>query len=186
MMYDAAFRRQAYITGNRECSKVNPSLYSICFAGAACTRTRCELCLSLSHPTHECSLVNEDLDVSMQLKSLESAVLAFSAQAPQQQGRFRLQEVCRNWNAGRCRMPQCRYRHACRVCGALTLPIRVATDSWEKIPGPNFQPLGYPTPNEHNGGQGPYQQTQMQFGTRRPGPGPSDCSNRTRAGSQPY
>ena len=49
--YDAVFRRQAFITGNRLCSKVNPSLYSICFSGVARTEVRIELCLSLSHPT---------------------------------------------------------------------------------------------------------------------------------------
>ena len=32
-------------TGYRQWSKVNPSLYSICFAGDACTGVRCELCL---------------------------------------------------------------------------------------------------------------------------------------------
>ncbi len=46
--YDAVFRRQAFISGNRQWSKVNPSLYSICFSGAARTGVRCELCLSLS------------------------------------------------------------------------------------------------------------------------------------------
>ena len=30
--YDSAFRRQAFITGNKQWSRVNPSLYSICFA----------------------------------------------------------------------------------------------------------------------------------------------------------
>ena len=33
--YDAAFRRQAAITGNRKWSQINPSLYSICFTGCA-------------------------------------------------------------------------------------------------------------------------------------------------------
>ena len=31
--YDAAFRHQAAITGNRKWSQINPSLYSICFTG---------------------------------------------------------------------------------------------------------------------------------------------------------
>ena len=33
--YDLAFHRQAAATGNKSWSKINPSLYSICFSGAA-------------------------------------------------------------------------------------------------------------------------------------------------------
>ena len=33
--YDLAFRRQAAATGNKHWSKINPSLYSICFSGVA-------------------------------------------------------------------------------------------------------------------------------------------------------
>ena len=85
--YDAAFRRQAFITGNQQWSKVNPSLYSICFSGVARTGQRCELCLSLSHPTSECTMVNDpDPDVSARLKTLESAVLAFTSHSSPQQG----------------------------------------------------------------------------------------------------
>ena len=81
--YDAAFRRQAFITGNHQWSKVNSSLYSICFSGVARTGTRCELCLSLLHPTRECTLVGDtDPDISTRLKTLESAVLTFTAQSP--------------------------------------------------------------------------------------------------------
>ena len=83
--YNAAFRRQAFITGNHQWSKVNPSLYSICFSGVARTCTRCELCLSLSRPIREYTLVGGDTDpdISTRLKTLESAVLTFTAQFPQ-------------------------------------------------------------------------------------------------------
>lgn len=49
--HDAAFRQQAFITGNQQWSRLNPSLYSICFSGAVRTGMCCELCLSLSHLT---------------------------------------------------------------------------------------------------------------------------------------
>lgn len=98
--YDTAFRRQAFITGNRLWSKVNPSLYSICFTGAACTGVRCELCLSLSHPTRDCALVSDpDPDVASRLKTLESAVLAITSPPSQSAGgasRPRVGEVCRS------------------------------------------------------------------------------------------
>ena len=119
--YDAAFRRQALITGNRHWSRVNPSLYSICFSGVARTGQRCDLCLSLSHPTRECTLVSDpDPDLTTRLRTLESAVLALSSSpstpAPSA-SHTQATEVCRNFNVGMCRMPNCRYRHVCRVCG---------------------------------------------------------------------
>ena len=119
--YDAAFRRQALITGNRHWSRVNPSLYSICFSGVARTGQRCDLCLSLSHPTRECTLVSDpDPDLTTRLRTLESAVLALSSSpstpAPSA-SHTQATEVSRNFNVGRCRMPNCRYRHVCRVCG---------------------------------------------------------------------
>ena len=104
--YDAAFQRQAFITGNHQWSKVNPSImYSICFSGVARTGQRCELCLSLSYTTQECTLIGDtDPEVSSRLEALESAVLAFSARSP---GSTRPSELCRNFNAGRCRMTGC-------------------------------------------------------------------------------
>ena len=121
--YDSAFRRQAFITGNRQWSKINPTLYSICFSGVARVGQRFELCLSLLHPNRECTLVSDpDLDVSTRLKILESAVLAFTLQpVPPPMipppPRARSAEVCRNFNAGKCRMPTCRFRDVCKVCG---------------------------------------------------------------------
>ena len=145
--YDAAFRRQAFITGNRQWSKVNPSLYSICFSGAARTGVRCKLCLSLCHPTCECTLVcDPNPDVSTRLKTLESAVLAFTSHAPLQQGlplRAKSSDVCRNWNAGKCHMPQCRFRHACIVCGGPNPAFACFNRVSVQIP------IGYPSVNLH-------------------------------------
>ena len=66
------------------------------------------------------SISGPDPDLPTRIKLLESAVLAIAAPTAQQPaGRPRTlsQETCRNWNLGRCRFSQCRYRHACRVCG---------------------------------------------------------------------
>jgi hypothetical protein len=181
--YDAAFRRQAFITGNRQWSKVNPSLYSICFSGVARTGVRCELCLSLSHPTRECTLVcDPDPDISTRLKTLESAVLAFSANAPQQPGpsprATRSSDTCRNWNIGRCRMLSCRYKHACRVCGGPNPAFACCDRPLGPRTHPNTQPLGPPPANDPRDGLGPF--------NRRFGPGPADRGARARPGSTPY
>ena len=52
--YDAAFRRQAAATGQRDWSKINTSLYTICFTGKARRSQRCDNCLSAAHKTAEC------------------------------------------------------------------------------------------------------------------------------------
>ena len=178
--YDAAFRRQASITGNRQWSRVNPSLYSICFSGVARSGTRCDLCLSLSHPTRDCSLAGgQDSEVSSRLKTLESAVLAITSQVPQQphlQLRERSPEVCRNWNSGRCRMLHCRYRHACRVCGGPNPAYACCDRALGMRSDPNMHPLG----RQHVGG--PY----LGPGPSSPGPGSSDRSTRIRRNAQPY
>ena len=47
--YDATFRRQAAAQGKTEWSRVNPSLYAICFTGKARRTERCDRCLSTTH-----------------------------------------------------------------------------------------------------------------------------------------
>ena len=117
--YDAAFRRQAAITGNRKWSQINPSLYSICFTGRAQEIKRCELCLSTAHPVNQCPLQAEaDPELPTRVKAVESAVLTLASRSqasgwhPRPPG-----EVCRLWNANNCRFARCRYRHACSICG---------------------------------------------------------------------
>ena len=70
-------------TGHKQWSKVNSSLYTICFTGKARKATRCDLCLSTTHKTSECSLaIDEDPDLGQHLKAVESAVIAFSVPSP--------------------------------------------------------------------------------------------------------
>ena len=54
--YDAGFRRQAAITGNRQWSHINATLYTMCFTGKALSVARCELCFVSTHTTTECGL----------------------------------------------------------------------------------------------------------------------------------
>ena len=119
--YDLAFRRQAAATGNRLWSKINPSLYSICFSGVARANKRCELCLSLTHESGDCALSGEgEHDVGSRLRAIESAVLAMAAgpssAAVGAANRVAKLEICRSWNENRCTYPKCRFRHVCRVC----------------------------------------------------------------------
>ena len=135
--YDMAFRRQAASTGNRQWSRINPSLYSICFAGAARTNTRCDLCLSLTHETRDCALSGGgEREVGARLAAIESAVLSLSAShpapAPSYAGPPQRREICRSWNNNRCTYAKCKYRHVCRVCQG----PRPAFDCCERMLGP--------------------------------------------------
>jgi len=185
--YDAAFRRQAFITGNRQWSRVNPSLYSICFSGVPRTGQRCELCLSLSHNTRECALVSDpDPDVTTRLKSLESAVLAFvSHPSLPQQGpatSTRPTEICPNWHMGTCRVGQCRYRHVCRVCRGPNPAMACCDRALGPVP---MSPFNHPPPSANP----------LPVGDRRLGPGSSqpahaqpgpDRRGRSQLGVRPY
>ena len=155
------------------------------------TGVRCELCLSLSHPTRECTLVGDtDPDISARLKTLESAILAFTAQPPQQQSpslRSKSIDICRNWNTGRCRMSQCRYRHACRVCGGPNPAYACCDRALAQRPNPTLHPtMGQATSVDPPFGMPTLQTTPQQANIRRSGPGPADRYSRVRPGTLPY
>ena len=119
--YDASFRRQAAITGNRQWSRINPSLYSICFTGCAAELKRCELCLSAGQTTKHCALISDpDPELPDWLKAVESVMVSLASRLPtpqQDKGKRPLSaEICRLYNDNRCRFPKCRYRHVCSTC----------------------------------------------------------------------
>ena len=116
--YDAAYRRQAASTGHTSWSKINPSLYALCFTGKAKQGVRCSHCLSSTHKSEECTLVgDDDPDLGKRMKAIESAVLALATNPstkPKQPPKP--QEICRLYNERRCRFHFCRYRHVCQSC----------------------------------------------------------------------
>ena len=115
--YDAAFRRQAAITGNRRWSQINPSLYSICFTGWAQQSSRCELCFNSTHQTKEYALMAEaDPELPARLKAVEAAVVSLAThRLPETKPTMR--GTCHLFNANRCRFTRCRFRHACSRIG---------------------------------------------------------------------
>ena len=119
--YDASFRRQAAITGNRQWSRINPSLYSFCFMGCTAELKRCELCLSAGHTTKHCALISDpDPELPDRLKAVESVMVSLASRLPtpqQDKGKRPLSaEICRLYNDNRCRFLKCRYRHVCSTC----------------------------------------------------------------------
>lgn len=125
--YDAAFRRQAAAMGNRAWSRINGSLYSICFS--SCTarrRDRCELCLGTTHTTNQCALQgNPDPELDIRVKAVESVLVALapksgasgSAARPAEGHGSQPSNVCRLWNRNSCSFPRCRFVHMCSTCG---------------------------------------------------------------------
>ena len=98
-VYDDAYRRQAETSGQWQWSRVNSSLYSVCFTGKAAKAARCERCLSAGHATDDCSLPGEeDPDVSKRLRAIESAVVALTqAKPPAATTRPQMAELCRKY-----------------------------------------------------------------------------------------
>ena len=52
--YDRVYRRQAAQTKNLNWSRLNPILYSLCFAGKAKRHVACNFCLNDNHTSDQC------------------------------------------------------------------------------------------------------------------------------------
>jgi len=122
--YDAAFRRQAALTGNTRWSTINSTLYTVCFTGMAVATKRCELCFASTHSESECAQQGDpDPEMKDRIKAIETAVLALTAKPatipkPTNPPPVRPSgEPCRKWNSVGCTYPRCRHSHICSGCG---------------------------------------------------------------------
>ena len=119
--YDAGFRRQAALTGNRLWSRVNSTLYTVCFTGNAQTTTRCELCFGSTHSAKDCALQGDpDPEMQTRVKAVESALLAMTSKFGVRASGPPVSpsgQVCRLYNKGSCTYPRCRHSHVCSNCG---------------------------------------------------------------------
>ena len=139
VLYDATFRRQAAASGNRRWSEVNGTLHASCYSGEAPSGLGCELCMSASHTTRECSLRGADDGLN---RGPTQAVQNRPAwRQPTPSG-----EVCRSWNENRCRCMLCRHTHVCSRCGG-NHPATVC--QW-----PPVKPMGPPGFKGRGNGQG--------------------------------
>eukprot|EP00731_Ephydatia_muelleri_P006555 Em0003g803a len=115
--YDTEYRRHAANSGNRQWSRINPSMYAVHFTGKAQASTpRCELCASVFHLAKDCPFSTK---TEME-KTLEAVLSACTSRAggsvtPVNPGSTDREsnEVCRKWNDERCNYQWCRYRHVC-------------------------------------------------------------------------
>ena len=73
--YDTSYRQQMAITGNRDWSQSNGSLFTKCFTARARLVEHCKLCLSTTHKARDCpGAVQDDRNMSKRLKAIEAAV----------------------------------------------------------------------------------------------------------------
>ena len=118
--YDAAFRRQAALTGNRGWSRINSTIYTVCFTGNAQMTERCELCFGSTHASKDCALRGDpDPELQVRVKAVEAAVLAMSPKPVKsgELGQYQPSgQICRLWNKNVCTFRRCRHAHICSNC----------------------------------------------------------------------
>ncbi len=118
--YDTGFRRQAALTKNQMWSRINTTLYSMCFTSSfRGGSARCELCFGTTHGTSECALQGDpDPEMRDRVKAVESTLLALTTKQPRRPSEpvQRSGQVCRLFNQGRCNYARCKHAHECMQC----------------------------------------------------------------------
>ena len=117
--YDRAYRRQVAQTKDLRWSRLNPTLYSLCFAGKAKRNMVCANCLSDSHHTASCPdnavfFPWQGLPTQPTPPAQAQPAVAMGPAKP----RFSSQ-VCYLFNdkeGPRCTYPSCKFAHRCAIC----------------------------------------------------------------------
>ena len=127
-------------TGHVEWLKINPSIFTVCFTSKAKRGQRCELCLSSSHSSRECTWAEGEGDLQSRLVALESArVMARLESSRTVPSGYEWTDICKLFNEGRCTYSTYKFRHAYIVCGG-EYPAIVNPNCGQKIrssaPGP--------------------------------------------------
>ena len=111
--YDRAYRRQAAQTKDLRWSRINTTLYSLCFAGKARRSVACVHCLSDGHRSDACPDNPASTCVPMLMMS------GLSQAAPVVPGRTGQRLVCHLYNSRngpRCTYNPCKFAHICEGC----------------------------------------------------------------------
>ena len=70
--YDSAYHQQAAATDNKQWSKINPSLFPLCFSSSAKKATQCSRCSSSGHNEDFCPLRGkEEPDMNQRVYTVE-------------------------------------------------------------------------------------------------------------------
>ena len=94
-------------------SKVNTSLFSLCFIGKGHKTARCSWCLGIPHMTEKCQVLWEEDRLSQE----EQDMMGRSRKGSQHNAALvRHWPICRNFNHGQCSDRTFRYYHICLDC----------------------------------------------------------------------
>ena len=112
VQYDRAFRKQMAQLRQLKWSRLNPTLFSLCFAKA---NVVCAFCVSDNHTSEACP-DNPANFRQWGLQPQETAIPSRSLGAP---GRSRAAKICYLFNkraGNECTFNPCRYLHVCSAC----------------------------------------------------------------------
>lgn len=117
--YDRAYRRQAAQTKDLRWSRLNPTLYSLCFAGKAKKSVVCASCLSDSHETSNCPdnvfFPWQNVHTRTVQHQPPTVTATVGSLAKSRTG----SDICYLFNAKdgpRCTYSSCRFAHRCALC----------------------------------------------------------------------
>ena len=126
VLYDRAYRRQAEVSRDLNWSRVNPSLFNLCFTGRARRRLLCHVCLSEGHGAKQCPemypqwpMLPFSTQLQAPLQAPPQSVVGQRRSFPPRASSNPQQELCRLFNAkagNKCTFHPCRYRHICSSC----------------------------------------------------------------------
>ena len=108
VVYDRQFRREALARKDLNWSVPNPRLYNEAFTGRAKAIPRCAYCLQDDHMAAACPR-NPARTGAWGPPFWPGQPHGGTPVTPSQ-------EICRNFNSGKCRKSNCWYTHACLVC----------------------------------------------------------------------
>ena len=119
MAYDRLFRREMLAKKDLNWSVPNPRLYSEAFTGRAKRHPQCPHCLSEDHAGAGCPhnpnppFLGWFQGTPLPQESPKPQWQPLSAPQPKPGG---VQDICRNFNGNRCRLPGVGYLHICSGC----------------------------------------------------------------------
>ena len=114
VIYDTSYRRHMAEIGQRDWSKVDPSIYARCFTGWARSSSWCMLCVTLDHDTADCPFA-----LFQDRRSRRSVPYPPSSSAGRVLPKSRSTPICIKYNKynGDCRHGEsCKFRHECSQC----------------------------------------------------------------------
>ena len=129
VVYDQNFRQEAAETGLKDWSKVEPSIYTQCFTGAAISpESWCRQCHSIDHSSEACPSKPSSASRKTRLAQQTLALPATHTSFPLSRKRpppHSNPEPCRKFNMhlGDCKFGEsCIYQHRCDICGDYSHP----------------------------------------------------------------